>query len=47
MKRILSSWHKDKIKTVTEIPSGVKPAKKDTSATYDMDAFLKKLNSEE
>jgi DnaD/phage-associated family protein len=47
MKRILSSWHKDKIKTVAEIPSGVKPAKKDTSATYDMDAFLKKLNSEE
>lgn len=47
MKRILASWHKDGIKTVAEIPNGTKPAKKDSSATYDMDAFLKKLNSEE
>ena len=46
MKKVLSKWHKEGFKTVEQTKGAAKQPKKST-ATYDMDAFLKKLNSED
>ena len=46
MKKVLSKWHKEGYKTVEQTAGAAKQPKKST-ATYDMDAFLKKLNSED
>lgn len=46
MKKVLSKWHKEGFKTVEQTKGAAKQPQKST-ATYDMDAFLKKLNSED
>ncbi len=46
MKKVLAKWHKEGYKTVEQTKGATKQPKKST-ATYDMDAFLKKLNSED
>lgn len=46
MKKVLSKWHKEGYKTVEQTKGAAKQPQKST-ATYDMDAFLKKLNSED
>ena len=47
MKRVMAKWHKEGYKSVAQIKQEPKKEAKNESATYDMEAFLKKLNSED